>query len=278
MMELYNKLSNRCSRATTNLYSTSFSVGVACLHSRFHEPICAIYGFVRLADEIVDTFHAFDQSVLLDRFQIETYRAIDEKISLNPILQSFQLAVNRYRIDRCFISEFLQSMKMDLYKKDYDREEIQHYIGGSAEVVGLMCLRVFCEGNEKLFERLSYSARKLGSAFQKVNFLRDLKTDYMDLGRNYFPSVQLDQWNVRSKLDVEKSIEKDFEEALAGIKELPRSSRLGVFTSYVYYRSLFNKIKKVSPELIFRQRIRVPGAGKARLLAYSFLKHQLNLI
>lgn len=278
MMELYNELSNRCSRVTTKLYSTSFSFGVTCLHSRFRQHIYAIYGFVRLADEIVDTFHGFDQAHLLDRFQSETYRAIDEKISLNPILQSFQLTVNRFKIEKSLISDFLRSMQMDLYKKEYDSTEIKDYIGGSAEVVGLMCLRVFCEGNDKLFDKLSYSARKLGSAFQKVNFLRDLKTDFRDLGRSYFPAVRPDQWNIRSKLDVEKSIDQDFEEALTGIKQLPRSSRLGVFATYVYYRSLFNKIKKVSPEVILKQRIRVANAGKARLLAYSFLKHQLNLI
>lgn len=277
-MELYNKLARSCSRATTNLYSTSFSVGVSCLHPQLREHICAIYGFVRLADEIVDTFHGFDQAGLLDRFQTETYRAIEEKISLNPILQSFQITVNRFGIERCLIGEFLQSMQMDLYKKEYDSTEIQAYIGGSAEVVGLMCLRVFCNGDDMLFDKLSYSARKLGSAFQKVNFLRDLNTDFYHLGRNYFPAVRLDQWNIRSKLDVEKSIDEDFGEALTGIKQLPRSSRLGVFATYVYYRSLFNKIKKATPELILQRRIRVPNAGKARLLAYSFLKHQLNLI
>lgn len=278
MMELYNKLSNRCSRVTTNLYSTSFSLGVTCLHSRLRAHICAIYGFVRLADEIVDTFHGFDQPGLLNRFQTETDRAIDEKISLNPILQSFQITVNRFKIERCLISDFLRSMQMDLYKKDYDSTEIKDYIGGSAEVVGLMCLRVFCEGNDNMFDKLSYSARRLGSAFQKVNFLRDLKTDHRDLGRNYLPVVRLDEWNIRSKLDVEKSIEEDFDEALIGIKQLPRSSRLGVFATYVYYRSLFNKIKKASPELILQERIRVANAGKARLLAYSFLKHQFNVI
>ena len=278
MIELYNKLSNRCSRITTNLYSTSFSLGVTCLDRRFQAPICAIYGFVRLADEIVDTFHGFDQTVLLERFEIDTYRAIDERISLNPILQSFQLTVNSSKIEKDLIAEFLRSMEMDLSKKEYDTTEIKNYIGGSAEAVGLMCLKVFCEGNDKLFEDLSYSARKLGSAFQKVNFLRDLKSDYLDLGRNYFPSIRLDHWNVSSKQDVEKSIEQDFDEALTGIKALPRSSRLGVFASYVYYRSLFNKIKRVSPEVILHRRVRVANAHKARLLAYSFLKHQLNLI
>ena len=233
---------------------------------------------MRLADEIVDTFHEFDQSEILDRFGTEAYRAIDEKISLNPILQSFQLTVNSYKIEKALIEAFLRSMEMDLYKKEYDSTEIKNYIGGSAEVVGLMCLRVFCEANNKLFDELSHPARKLGSAFQKVNFLRDLQSDYIDLGRNYFPSIKLDQWNVSSKLDVEKTIEEDFDEGLKGIKRLPRSSRLGVFASYVYYRSLFNKIKKASPEMIFHQRIRVPNAGKAGLLAYLFLKHQLNLI
>ena len=278
MIELYNTLSNRCSRITTSMYSTSFSLGVTCLHSRLRDHICAIYGFVRLADEIVDSFHGFNKKDLLNRFEAETYLAIDEKISLNPILQSFQITVNKFKIERCLINEFLRSMEMDLYKTEYDSKEIKEYIVGSAEVVGLMCLRVFCESNNELFDKLAYSARKLGSAFQKVNFLRDLNADYRELGRNYFPTIRIDQWNICSKLDVEKSIEKDFDEALEGIKQLPRSSRLGVYAAYVYYRSLFRKIKKASPELILQQRIRVPNTDKARLLAYSYLKHQLNLI
>jgi 15-cis-phytoene synthase len=278
MMELYNKLSNRCSRITTNMYSTSFSLGVSCLHTRLRDPICAIYGFVRFADEIVDTFHDFNKAELLTRFEAETYRAIDERISLNPILHSFQRTVHHYQIERTLIIEFLKSMALDLHKKEYNSSEIKEYIVGSAEVVGLMCLRVFCEGNNLLFDNLAHYARKLGSAFQKVNFLRDLNADYWELGRNYFGPIRIDQWNVCSKLDVEKSIEKEFNEALLGIKQLPKSSRLGVYAAYVYYRSLFKKIRKASPGLILQKRIRVPNTDKARLLAYSYLKHQLNLI
>lgn len=278
MMELFDRLSRRCSRITTNMYSTSFSLGIKCLHERLREPIYAIYGFVRFADEIVDTFHDFNKIDLLSRFETETYRAIDEKISLNPILHSFQFAVHQYKIEKYLIEQFLKSMKMDLHKTNYGADEVKEYIAGSAEVVGLMCLRVFCEGNNFLFDKLSPYARKLGSAFQKVNFLRDLNADFSELGRIYFPSIKMNQWNACSKIDVEKSIDADFNEALKGIKQLPRSSRFGVYVAYVYYRALFKKIKNASPELILERRISIPNTDKARLLAYSYLKHQLNLI
>jgi phytoene/squalene synthetase len=271
-------VSNQCSRITTHLYSTSFSVGIKCIHQRLREPIYAIYGFVRFADEIVDTFHDFDKRDLLDRFKIDCYRAIEEKISLNPILHSFQATVNRYQIEHSLIEQFLKSMEMDLHKTTYNAEEIDEYIIGSAEVVGLMCLRVFCERNESLFNKLAPYARHLGSAFQKVNFLRDLDEDYRALGRIYFPSIKMTQWNSCSKSDVERSIEKDFDDALVGIKQLPRSSRLGVYVAYVYYKSLFKKIKDTSADAVLKRRIRIPNGDKARLFAYSFVKHQLNLL
>jgi phytoene/squalene synthetase len=278
MMELFDRVSSQCSRITTHLYSTSFSLGINCLHKRLRDPIYAIYGFVRFADEIVDTFHAYDKEDLLSRFKADTYRAVQERISLNPILHSFQATVNRYNIDRCLIDQFLKSMELDLRKKNYDTDEIKEYISGSAEVVGLMCLRVFCEGKDALFNKLAPHARSLGSAFQKVNFLRDLNADFHGLGRIYFPSIKMNQWNACSKTDVEKSIDKDFNNALEGIKKLPRSSRLGVYVAYVYYKSLFKKIKNTSAEVVLHQRIRIPNSDKARLFAYSFVKHQLNLL
>jgi phytoene/squalene synthetase len=277
-MELFDKVSIRCSRITTHLYSTSFSLGIQCLHERLRDPIYAIYGFVRFADEIVDTFHDYHKEDLLNRFKADTYQAIDERISLNPILHSFQATVNRYKIENSLIDQFLKSMEMDLHKTHYNAEEIKEYIIGSAEVVGLMCLRVFCEGNNLLYHKLSPYARRLGSAFQKVNFLRDINTDFKALGRIYFPSIKMSQWNACSKMDIEKSIEADFKEALHGIKGLPRTSRLGVYVAYVYYRSLFKKIKNTSAELVLNRRIRIPNSDKARLLAYSYVKHQLNLI
>ena len=277
-MELFDKVSARCSRITTHVYSTSFSLGIRCLHNRLRNPIYAIYGFVRLADEIVDTFHEFDKVELLTRFKAETFRAIDEKISLNPILHNFQSTANHYRIEKSLIELFLQSMENDLHKKNYDESEIKEYIFGSAEVVGLMCLRVFCEGNELLYNNLSMYARSLGSAFQKVNFMRDIHADYNGLGRVYFPGVNMNQWNTNRKKEIETSIDTDFDDALKGIKQLPRSSRLGVYVAYVYYLALFKKIRNTPAELVFERRIRIANSGKAGLLAYSYVKHQLNLI
>lgn len=277
-MELFDRLSERCSRMTTNLYSTSFSLGIRCLHSRLRNPIYAIYGFVRFADEIVDTFHDFNKEVLLARFRSETFCAIEEKISLNPILHNFQATVNQYKIEKSLIESFLKSMENDLHKTNYNDAEISDYIFGSAEVVGLMCLRVFSEGNDAIFDKLSSHARHLGSAFQKVNFLRDIHADYNTLGRTYFPDVNMSEWNSNRKKEIEKSIETDFSEALKGIKQLPRSSRLGVYVAHMYYLALFKKIKNTPAELVFERRIRITNSVKARLLAYSYLKHQLNLI
>jgi 15-cis-phytoene synthase len=271
-------LSSRCSRLTTTMYSTSFSLGIHCLHKKFRDPIYSIYGFVRFADEIVDTFHEFDREQLFNRFREDTYHSIEEKISLNPILNSFQHTVHQYKIEIPLIEMFLKSMEMDLYKTSYDADEIKTYIIGSAEVVGLMCLRVFCEGNRLLFDELASYAQRLGSAFQKVNFLRDLNKDYKTMGRVYFPEIQISHWNSSCKQQIEKSIENDFTEALKGIKQLPRSSRLGVYVAYVYYLALFKKIKNTSPESVLEGRIRIPNHDKARLLAYSYVKHQLNMI
>jgi phytoene/squalene synthetase len=226
----------------------------------------------------VDTFHAYNKEGLLDRFREDTYHALQDRISLNPILNSFQHVVHEYNIESTLIELFLNSMQMDLHKTTYNSAEIKDYILGSAEVVGLMCLRVFCERDKVMFDKLAPYAKRLGSAFQKVNFLRDLNADYKMMGRMYFPGVHLNQWNSSCKESIEKSIEEDFREALAGIKQLPRTSRLGVYVAYVYYLALFKKIKNTSPELVMEGRIRIPNRDKARLLAYSYVKHQLNMI
>ncbi|MFN8689344.1 MAG: phytoene/squalene synthase family protein [Cyclobacteriaceae bacterium] len=274
---LYDKVAMRCSRLSTKAYSTSFSLGILCLQKEFRDPIYALYGFVRFADEIVDTFHEHNKQELLERFKQDTYRAIDEKISLNPILHSFQRTVNDFRIDRELIDCFLRSMEWDLTRKTYDQQGMKDYILGSAEVVGLMCLRVFCNGSDEQYQKLKPHAMSLGSAFQKVNFLRDLKADYQ-MGRVYFPNLQLDALTEDGKKQIEADIRADFDHALEGIKLLPRSVRFGVYVAYVYYVALFNKIINSSSDLILNERVRIRNRQKMRLLAYSYVKHQLNRI
>ncbi|MBL7853732.1 MAG: phytoene/squalene synthase family protein [Cyclobacteriaceae bacterium] len=274
---LYDKVAMRCSRLSTKAYSTSFSLGILCLQKEFRDPIYALYGFVRFADEIVDTFHEHNKQELLERFKQDTYRAIDEKISLNPILHSFQRTVNDFRIDRELIDCFLRSMEWDLTRKTYDQQGMKDYILGSAEVVGLMCLRVFCNGSDEQYQKLKPHAMSLGSAFQKVNFLRDLKADYQ-MGRVYFPNLQLDALTEDGKKQIEADIRADFDHALEGIKVLPRSVRFGVYVAYVYYVALFNKIINSSSDLILNERVRIRNRHKMRLLAYSYVKHQLNRI
>ncbi len=276
--ELFDKVSLRCSKVTTHAYSTSFSLGIRCLERELRNPIYSIYGFVRFADEIVDTFHDFDKKTLLQRFRTETYLAIDEKISLNPILNSFQHTVNQFNIEKKLIDQFLYSMEMDLSQTEYDSENFKEYILGSAEVVGLMCLRVFCKGDEAQYQSLKPSAMKLGSAFQKINFLRDLKADYEGMGRTYFPGLNVDQFNAETKIKIESSIEEDFNAGYEGIKKLPRSARFGVYVAYVYYLALFKKIKNTPPEHVLRSRIRIRNRHKISILCFSYLKHQLNLI
>jgi 15-cis-phytoene synthase len=278
MKELFDKVSIRCSQVTTHTYSTSFSLGIRCLGTDLRNPVYAVYGFVRFADEIVDSFHDFDKEVLLSRFKAETFLAIREGISLNPILNSFQATVNRYNIDHPLIEQFLKSMEMDLSKIKYDNQTFQEYILGSAEVVGLMCLRIFCDGKDAMFEDLKPYAMRLGAAFQKINFLRDIQADYLGLGRTYFPEVEMTRFDEVCKKKIEESIAKDFDEALKGIKKLPRSSRLGVYVAYVYYQALFKKIKNMPSELVLQRRISIRKRHKATLLAYSYLKHRLNLI
>jgi phytoene synthase len=278
MKELFDKVSIRCSRMTTKAYSTSFSLGIFCLAKELRDPIYSIYGFVRFADEIVDTFHDHDKATLLARFKEDTYRAIRERISLNPILNSFQDTVNRFQIEDELTEQFLRSMEMDLSRKNYSEDTFREYILGSAEVVGLMCLRVFCSGNHVLYDHLKPHAMSLGSAFQKINFLRDLHADFVGMGRSYFPGLDLHHFNEDCKKKIEESIAKDFSDGYIGIKQLPRSARFGVYVAYVYYLALFKKIRNTPSENVLQNRIRIRNRHKARLLAYSYVKHQLNML
>ena len=239
MKHIYDKISQECSKNTTQTYSTSFSLGIKALNKELHQPIFNIYGFVRLADEIVDTFHDYNKFELLRRFKQDTIDAIEDKISLNPILNSFQETVNRYQIDWSLIEAFLNSMEMDLEEQVYDQEKYQLYILGSAEVVGLMCLKVFVHGNDDDYNQLKPFAMKLGSAFQKVNFLRDANSDFQGLGRTYFPGVNMIDFNEEEKRKIENDIENDFKTALTGIKMLPHSSKGGVYLAYRYYYDLY---------------------------------------
>jgi len=278
MKPLFDKVSIECSRLATKTYSTSFSLGILFLSKKMRNPIYAIYGFVRFADEIVDSFHEYNKKELLDSFRQETEKAITDRISLNPILNSFQAAVHHYSIRREWIDIFLDSMDMDLYQQTYDEENYKKYILGSAEVVGLMCLHVFTEGDQKLFDDLKPYAMRLGAAFQKVNFLRDVQADNLLLGRNYFPGIGLSNLCGEEKQKIEKDIEADFEVALKGIRMLPRSSKNGVYLAYYYYRKLFDKIRQLPAEQILQQRIRIPGVQKLLLMIQSNLKYRLNIL
>ncbi len=278
MKELFDDVSVRCSQMTTHAYSTSFSLGIRCLDKSIRKPICSIYGFVRFADEIVDTFHDYDKASLLKRFKADTYKAIEEKISLNPILHSFQLAVNKYDIDLKLIDQFLYSMEMDLTEKKYSNDEFETYILGSAEVVGLMCLHVFCNGDKNQFEELKPYAMKLGSAFQKINFLRDLKDDYVEMGRTYFPGIEMSEFNDKCKAEIEIGIEEDFRMGYEGIKKLPQCAKFGVYLAYVYYYSLFKKIRKTPSSNVLSERIRIANPIKVSILFSTYLKHRLKLI
>lgn len=277
-IELYDSVCLKASRSTTRTYSTSFSLGVRSLHRRFRDPIHAIYGFVRFADEIVDTFHTHDKRDLLDRFRSETGRAIAEGISLNPILHSYQRVVNNYGIERELWETFLHSMEMDLSDTAHDQGSYERYILGSAEVVGLMCLRVFCEGDDALYQRLRPAAMRLGAAFQKVNFLRDIKDDHLSLGRTYFPGVDVRNMSHAEKRAIEKDIQDDLDVALEGIRRLPDGARFGVYVAYVYYTALFQKIKRLPTERILQERIRVRNRRKLALLTTSYLRHSFGML
>jgi 15-cis-phytoene synthase len=277
MFDLYEKTTFGCSKLITELYSTSFSLGIKTLDRRFHNSIYGIYGFVRYADEIVDTFHDFDKKVLLDRYKEDTFRAIEEGISLNPVLHSFQKVVHQYKIEHELISAFLHSMEMDLFNIVYDDDGYDEYIYGSAEVVGLMCLRVFCEGDAQLYDKLKADARSLGAAFQKVNFLRDLKSDFSERGRVYFPGVDFNNFDSDAKKTIEDDIQKDFDDAYRGIIGLPEGARKGVYLAYAYYLKLFDRIKRTSSTKIQHERIRVPDRIKFALLAKTLVKSRLNV-
>jgi len=277
-MNLYDQTAFKSSKIITTSYSTSFSLGIKTLAKKFHFPIYAIYGFVRYADEIVDTFHNFDKRSLLDEFKADMYQAIQKGISMNPVLQSFQIVVNKYGIDHELIDAFLESMEMDLTEKKYSAEDYKKYIFGSAEVVGLMCLKVFCEGDKRLYNELKGPAKSLGSAFQKVNFLRDLKADHEDLSRTYFPNTDLSCLDEDSKKSIIEDIENDFSKSIKGIRELPIEARFGVFMAYRYYHQLLKKLKRTPALKLKSTRIRVPNYKKIELLTRSYVKYQLNLM
>lgn len=278
MKQLFDELSYSVSKITTQKYSTSFSLGILALKPSIRNAIYAIYGFVRLADEIVDSFHEYDKEKLLNRLKIETQNALEERISLNPILQSFQETVHKYEIDTVLIDQFLNSMEMDLQKIDYNSALYNEYIFGSAEVVGLMCLQVFTEGNKEKFEELKPYAMKLGSAFQKINFLRDLKDDYQILGRTYFPNVDMAVFDNHIKCQIEKEIEEEFKEALIGIKKLPNSSMFGVYLAYKYYISLFRKIKRKKSSEILNNRVRVSNPQKIVVALKSYVRYKIAIM
>ena len=278
MIEKFFTVSGKCSEMTTTHYSTSFSSAIRLLHKDMRQPIYNIYGFVRFVDEIVDTFHAFDKASLLAEFKKETYEAIRRGISLNPILNSFQETARAYNIDHNLIEAFFTSMEMDLSRKTYDRRNFNEYIYGSSEVVGLMCLYVFCEGKEHLYKKLRSAAQALGAAFQKVNFLRDIKADFNGLSRMYFPGCDFNNFTERDKKEIEADIYKDFSAAYAGILKLPLKSRFGVYVAYKYYMSLFKKIRSMEPAKVLEARIRIPDYKKAMIVLRAGVKNQLGLI
>lgn len=278
MKQLFDKTCVECSELITNRYSTSFSMGIKVFDKKFRAPIYAIYGFVRFADEIVDTFHEYPKADLLAKFKADTYTAIEQGISLNPVLHAFQDVVNTYGIDHELIDAFLYSMEMDLHFNTYEDSKYKEYIYGSAEVVGLMCLKVFVEGDQEIYENLKAPARALGSAFQKINFLRDMASDFDDRGRVYFPGVDFTKFDNQTKSDIEEDIKADFDYAYTGIIRLPKGARLGVYLAYIYYTNLFAKIKNSTALKVKEERIRVPDSRKFYLLFSSTIKHSLNLL
>ncbi len=275
---LFDKVSIACSRNATHRYSTSFGIGIRSLGKSFRDPVYSIYGFVRFADEIVDTFHDYNKKELLSRFREDTVHAIENRISLNPILNSFQATYHRFSLDWQQVDQFLKSMEMDLEKNGYDRLGFENYILGSAEVVGLMCLKVFTEGDSAKYEELRPHAMSLGAAFQKINFLRDIKADFEGLGRAYFPELDFQNFTQEQKLSIESEIAKDFEHAYAGIVKLPHDARFGVYVAYVYYLRLFKKIKSLPYHRIMQERIRIPNQRKFALIVSSYVQHNLNLL
>ncbi|MBL7763432.1 MAG: phytoene/squalene synthase family protein [Chitinophagaceae bacterium] len=278
MLHLFGMVSQECSEVVTKRYSTSFASAIRLLHKDLRAPIFNIYGFVRFADEIVDTFHDYNKTELLQQFKTETFEAISRRISLNPILNSFQKTVNEYKIDHQLINSFFHSMEMDLSMQQYDEPGYEEYIYGSAEVVGLMCLQVFCNGCRDTYQKLEIYARSLGAAFQKVNFLRDIKADYNDLSRTYFPGCDFTNFSNIQKLKIEEEIEKDFQNAYSGILQLPFKARFGVYVAYKYYLSLFRKIRRTAPSRIMQARISIPNYHKAMIVVRAGVKNQLRMI
>jgi phytoene synthase len=274
--QLFTDTSLACAQLITRRYSTSFSLGIRTLDKSLHRAIYAIYGFVRWADEIVDTFHSQNKAALLADFERDTYVAIASGFSLNPVLHAFQWVVNEYQIDHEFIDAFLRSMEMDLEDHNYRQELYDKYIYGSAEVVGLMCLRVFCYQQPALFDRLQDPARRLGAAFQKVNFLRDIRSDYEDRGRVYFPGLRYEHFDNDHKREIEADIRADFEAAYVGIQQLPRAAKLGVHLAYVYYLKLFYKLRKAPAAQVLAERVRLPDNKKLLLLLSSWLRYRLT--
>ena len=279
MKKLFDQVSESCSRIVTESYSTSFTLATKMLDSSIRQDIYNIYGFVRFADEIVDSFHNYDKKELLNLFEKDLKKSIEDKISLNPILNSFQKTIHNYQIDYELIDSFLNSMKLDLDKKKYlTKKEFDQYVYGSADVVGLMCLKVFVKGNKNQYNDLRPYAMSLGSAFQKVNFLRDLKADHDGLNRSYFPNLNIDEFDEPSKKIILNEIDKDFRHALKGIFKLPSSARFGVYTAYKYYLKLLNKLRKTDPVKIKSSRIRVPNYQKVNVLARSYVRYRLNIL
>jgi phytoene/squalene synthetase len=278
MMQIFHEVSEACSKITTERYSTSFSSAIKLLHKQLRPHIHNIYGFVRFADEIVDTFHGYNKEQLIAEFKKETYTAIERGISLNPILHSFQITVNHYKIDHALIDAFFHSMELDLNQYQYDANGYEEYIYGSAEVVGLMCLYVFCEGCNNSYHALKPAARSLGAAFQKVNFLRDIKNDFEGLNRTYFPGCDFKNFSEADKKAIEQDIQNDFNHAYQGILQLPVKARFGVYVAYKYYLSLFNKIKRLPSVNILEERVRIPNYGKALIVAKAGLRSQLNFL
>jgi phytoene/squalene synthetase len=277
-MDIYRKNNLDCSRITTRNYSTSFSLGVRMLSPKYREGIYSIYGFVRYADEIVDTFFEQDQRTIFEEFRVETFKAIERKFSINPIIDSFQIAVSKYKIDHELIEAFLLSMEMDLIHEVYSPELLKTYIYGSAEVVGLMCLRVFYFNEPEKYDLLVAPARKLGEAFQKVNFLRDVRDDYDSKGRTYFKNIDFSNFTDETKKQLEAEIENDFQESMQGIRQLKKQVRLGVYLAYSYYLHLLKEIKKARPEEIMKKRYRISGTKKSLLLANAYLRNTLNIL
>lgn len=278
MDQLFDKVCSKCSEVITKEYSTSFSLGIRVFHKKFRAPIYAIYGFVRFADEIVDTYQGKDVLERLQAFRQDTFRAISCGVSFNPVLHAFQQVVNQYQIDHHLIDSFMDSMEMDVYMNQHDYLSYDKYIYGSAEVVGLMCLQVFLEGDKQAYKVLEPSARALGSAFQKVNFLRDLKSDYQDRGRVYFPGVDFTNFSCADKKTIEEDIRREFVLAFEGIQKLPQGVRLGVYCAYKYYLSLFYKIVNTPASHIMHARVRIPNSRKLILLTESALKTSLNML